>query len=413
MLSKVTLWLRLNSKAVFTTLGFLCFVLIISSDSAQDASVKPFRAVSFSSKSLRGNSAPFANFGGAANPGYFLPSEAYADENTFHFAAVTDLDQLSRVTDAKKLTFRSLLLPGTIQRDPATDQYRIEFSPTRTLYSHHNEAGRGMEMSELTLYQNRLLCFDDRTGGVFEILSKNGGMDSYVVPRLVITEGQGDTDKGMKWEWATVKGDHMYVGSMGKEYTNPDGSVANTNNLWIVVINPLGEVRRLDWTKQYNFVRDALGASSPGYIINEAVLWSEHMKKWIFLPRRVSSEAYDENVDERKGSNKLVLVDEAFTKTQVVDIKFKGQDPLRGFSTFAFIPGTEDKHALAIRSVEEDCVGGEEDVCKQRSYFVVFNVLTGEVLSDEIQHPIDVKFEGVEFANVFTPESNLANVVRA
>ena len=225
-----------------------------------------------------------------------------------------------------------------------------------------------------------------------------------MVPRFVITEGDGDTDKGMKWEWATVKGNDLYIGSMGKEYTNPDGSVANTNNLWIAKLTANGELERINWTDNYNLVRDALGASAPGYIINEAVLWSPHMNKWVFLPRRVSSEAYNEVTDEKRGSNKLVLVDEDFSSAKVVDIKMKEVDPLHGFSTFAFIPNTNDEHALAIRSVEEDCVGGDESLCKQRTYFIVFHVKTGEVLMEEVKYETDTKYEGVEFVNIYTKE---------
>jgi soluble calcium-activated nucleotidase 1 len=98
---------------------------------------------------------------------------------------------------------------------------------TRTLITGHNEAGRGGEFSELTIFDNHLLTFDDRTGDVFEILNKEGGKSSFVAPRYVMTEGEGDTDKGMKWEWSTVKDGLLYIGSMGKEYTNRDGSVAN------------------------------------------------------------------------------------------------------------------------------------------------------------------------------------------
>ena len=75
-------------------------------------------------------------------------------------------------------------------------------------------------------------------------------------------------------------------------------------------------------------------------------------------------------------------------------------DGLRGFSSFAFVPGTDDRHALAIRSVEENCTG-EMDVCKQRSYFLVFDVKTGEVLSEEKKYNDDIKLEGVEFANMY------------
>jgi soluble calcium-activated nucleotidase 1 len=258
-----------------------------------------------------------------------------------------------------------------------------------------------MELSELTLYQNRLLAFDDRTGSIFEILSKSDD-ESIVVPRFVITEGEGDTDKGMKWEWSTVKDGELYIGSMGKEYTNKEGEIVNTNNLWIAVVNRKGELKRVDWQDKYNFVRKQLGAAPPGYVIHEAVLWSEQMKKWIFLPRRVSSEMYDDEKDERKGSNKLLLVNENFTDSELVHIKFAQLDPLHGFSTAAFVPNSNERHVMAIRSVEEDCVGGEADVCKQRSYFVVIDVLTGDVLMDEVKIEENVKFEGVEFVNLHT-----------
>ena len=69
---------------------------------------------------------------------------------------------------------------------------------TREIKTHHNEAGRGAEFSELQVYHDRLLTFDDRTGEVFEIRNNADGKSSYVVPRFIVTEGEGDTDKGMK-----------------------------------------------------------------------------------------------------------------------------------------------------------------------------------------------------------------------
>jgi len=324
------------------------------------------------------------------------------DDHTFRFASVTDLDQLSRVPD--EMMFRSVLVSGALKYNPDTNQYSVEFDQSRTLYSKHNEEGRGMELSELIIYQNRLLAFEDRTGMVYEILNKDGGTDSYVVPRFVVTEGPGETDKGMKWEWAAVKGGKLFMGSMGKEYTRPDGSIANSNNLWVATLNENGELRRENWQDKYNFVRKALDAEFPGYLVHEAIDWSDHLKRWVFLPRRVSHEKYDDVVDERKGSNKLVLVSENFDDATVVDIQMKELDPLHGFSTIAFVPGTKDKHALAIRSVEEDCVGGDDATCKQRSYFIVFDVLTGEVLMDEVRYTEDIKLEGVEFVDIHTPE---------
>lgn len=189
---------------------------------------------------------------------------------------------------------------------------------------------------------------------------------------------------------------------MGKEYTKKDGSIANRNNLWISILNNRGELRRKDWTSQYNFVRHHLGADHPGYLIHEAIRWSPHLKKWIFAPRRISDKPYDDTEDERRGSNKIVLVDDAFTTAETVAIKMASKDSLHGFSSFAFVPGTYDRHVLATRSVEEDCAGDDLDICKQRSYFVIFDVLTGEVLMDEVKAKQEYKFEGVEFADIYT-----------
>lgn len=323
-------------------------------------------------------------------------------EYQFHFAAVTDLDQLSLMAEEKKPTYRSVLLPGTITRDPATNKYTLEMDETRTLTTQHNEAGRGAEFSELTVFNGRLLTFDDRTGDVFEILNTKNGKDSFVAPRYVITEGEGDTDKGMKWEWSTVKDGELWMGSMGKEFTNPDGSIKNVNNLWVTIMSPSGEFRRINWAKQFGFVRHALGCDAPGYLIHEAINWSPHLRKWVFAPRRISTEAYDDVEDEKRGSNKVVLVDEDFTSYEIVEVKMQDNDGLHGFSSFAFVPGTNDRHVIALRSVEEDCTGDDLNVCKQRSYIVIFDVVTGEVLLDEVKIKDDMKYEGIEFVNIYT-----------
>jgi len=203
------LYLRQHSRAALATVGFLGFVLITSSDFLHNSTI-------------RGTS-----FGGVLHPGYFSVAGSQVKDNQFRFAAVTDLDQLSRMADEEKLKFRSLLQPGTITHNVKSNKYTIDMEETRTLITGHNEAGRGGEFSELTIFDNHLLTFDDRTGDVFEILNKEDGKSSFVAPRYVMSEGEGDTDKGMKWEWSTVKDGLLYIGSMGKEYTNKDGSVAN------------------------------------------------------------------------------------------------------------------------------------------------------------------------------------------
>eukprot|EP00540_Astrosyne_radiata_P013508 CAMPEP_0116862310 /NCGR_PEP_ID=MMETSP0418-20121206/23565_1 /TAXON_ID=1158023 /ORGANISM="Astrosyne radiata, Strain 13vi08-1A" /LENGTH=395 /DNA_ID=CAMNT_0004497145 /DNA_START=30 /DNA_END=1217 /DNA_ORIENTATION=- len=387
-------------------MAFFAFVFVLSLDSIQhpvtgDKSnkccINP-HVTHLLKEKLFGSSIRTNGFGGAVHDGYYTPEGAILDARKFYFAAVTDLDQLSRM--GTKLQWKSMLLPGVITLE-ADGLYQIVFDSLRTLKSKHNEGGRGMELSELTLYNHRLLAFDDRTGSVFEILSQSA-TENFVVPRFVVTEGQGDTDKGMKWEWSTVKDGDLYMGSMGKEYTNDKGEIVNTNNLWIAILNKDGEIRREDWADKYMYIRRVLNASPPGYCIHEAVLWSSIHKKWIFLPRRISSEVYNDVIDEKKGANKMVLINEDFTSSDVVDIQMKVIDPLHGFSTAAFVPNSNEEHILAVRTVEDQCVGGIENVCKQRSYFVIFD-LTGKVLMDEVQYPEEgLKFEGVEFVNVHT-----------
>ena len=399
---RIVMALRQNVKAILATSTFFIFVLLLSSDSVYRKSDADF-------SHLRKKTPPYFqhSFAGAMHPGYFATPVVSSLTHSFPFAAVTDLDQLSKVKDSSKPLFKSILLSGILNYDPARNAYTIaNLDDHRQLFSSHNEAGRGAEFSELVIFDHRLLTLDDRTGTIFEILNKNHGAESFVVPRMVITEGKGDTDKGMKWEWATVKDNELYLGSMGKEYTLPDGTIANSNNLWVVIVDPMGRFKRVDWKHKYDFVKKSLlhEAASTGYVWHEAVAWSNHWNRWIFLPRRVSADKYDEVADEQKGSSFIVFVDEKFTSSTVVEAKFKHTDPLRGFASFAFVPGTKDRHILALRSIEEDCVGGDENICKQRSFISVIDIQNGNVLMDEIRLPQDMKFEGVTFVDIHTPE---------
>jgi soluble calcium-activated nucleotidase 1 len=46
-----------------------------------------------------------------------------------------------------------------------------------------------------------------------------------VIPQHILMDGNGNTDKGFKCEWATVKDGLMYVGSTGKEWTKNGVSI--------------------------------------------------------------------------------------------------------------------------------------------------------------------------------------------
>jgi len=50
--------------------------------------------------------------------------------------------------------------------------------------------GRGMELSELSVFNAKVYAVDDRTGIVYEIL------DSKVVPWVILSDGNGKETKG-------------------------------------------------------------------------------------------------------------------------------------------------------------------------------------------------------------------------
>ena len=123
-----------------------------------------------------------------------------------------------------------------------------------------------------------------------------------------------------------------------------------------------GEFRRMDWTPQYSFVRSKLGCSSPGYVLHEAIRWSPHMRKWVFMPRRISTDPYDDVKDEKRGSNKVVIVDESFSDAKIVTVNMKKKSPgLHGFSSFAFVPGTNDRHTQTKTNMTENWNQSFED----------------------------------------------------
>merc|ERR1740130_2655822 len=63
----------------------------------------------------------------------------------------------------------------------------------------------------------------------------------------------------------------------------------------------------------------------------------------------MSSEPYDEVQDLRRGANLAFTVKEG---GKVSLVKTEGYEPSRGPSAFAFVPGTEDKMILLLRTSE-------------------------------------------------------------
>lgn len=105
---------------------------------------------------------------------------------------------------------------------------------------------------------------------------------------------------------------------------------------------------------------------------------------------RVSADRYDENTDESKGSDIVLLAAEDFSSVQVLHVGEKG-DGSRGFSAFQFLQGTGDDVLVALKSEERDGkpVG---------SFITVFRLSDGRVLLPETALQGAHKFEGIAFA---------------
>ena len=304
------------------------------------------------------------------------------ETTAFKLMIVADLDKESRVKDDKKGRWRSILKKGELRKQK-DGSFTIHWLEDQEIFTQLSEAGRGMELSAPLEYHDRLYSFDDRTGLVFELVKGN-----KAIPRYILMEGDGDTTKGQKTEWATVKDDSMIAGSFGKEYTNPDGSIANTNNMWVSIIHNTGEITHEDWTGRFNKLRKVAGCPYPGYMIHEAIMWSAIRRQWVILPRRVSKEPYDEKEDEKRGSNVVMLASEDFSSIEVRHIT--PITPTRGFSEFKFLPESNDEIIVALKSEEN------EEQQTQNSYITVFD-LEGHILLSESVIPGNHKFEGLEF----------------
>lgn len=192
---------------------------------------------------------------------------------------------------------------------------------------------------------------------------------------------------GFKSEWATVKDDTLYVGSMGKEWTTAAGEFESHSPMYVKAISPSGEVRHLNWVDNFKAVRGAVDINWPGYMIHESGEWSVVRQRWYFLPRRCSKDRYNETRDEVMGCNVLIECDEQFHKVHVVRVG-ELTHPTRGFSSFKFVPGTEDRTIVALKT--------EEYNGKTSTYYTVFTV-EGKVLVPDTQIETELKYEGIEF----------------
>ncbi|KAK6011519.1 Apyrase [Ostertagia ostertagi] len=215
-----------------------------------------------------------------------------------------------------------------------------------------NFKGRAMELSDLSVFHNRILTPDDKTGLVSEI------KDNKMIPWVFLNSGPGNTTSPFKCEWMTIKNDVLYAGGHGTEFRSIQGEVVHRNNMWIKTIAPSGKLATI-MVK----LRNAVGIFEPGYLTHEAVQWSEIRKHWYFLPRKESKTVYVEEEDETN----------------------KGEDTDGG--TNSWKPGSLTLRFKRSKEVTDEPV---------ETYVTVFTT-DGQVLLDDQKLDGNYKFEGLYF----------------
>uniref|UniRef100_A0A915HJ12 Uncharacterized protein n=1 Tax=Romanomermis culicivorax TaxID=13658 RepID=A0A915HJ12_ROMCU len=66
-----------------------------------------------------------------------------------------------------------------------------------------------MELSDLKVFDGRLLTIDDRTGVVYKIIGQKA------VAWVLLNDGDGSEIKGFKGEWLALKDQILHVGGLG------------------------------------------------------------------------------------------------------------------------------------------------------------------------------------------------------
>lgn len=95
------------------------------------------------------------------------PAFSTVDVITFRIGIVADLDTNSK-SSTKPNTYNSYFKKGLLSYNSVKKTVHVKWDsqPATLLSSTYSHKGRGMELSELIVYDGRLLTFDDRSGMV-------------------------------------------------------------------------------------------------------------------------------------------------------------------------------------------------------------------------------------------------------
>ncbi|KAI6220600.1 Apyrase [Aphelenchoides fujianensis] len=140
------------------------------------------------------------------------------------FVGIADQDEQSASKEEEGL-YVSPSVRGYVIYNPMMDHFTISWDSVYNYTTHLNYGGRGLELSDLKIFDGKLLAVDDKTGVIFRLTKK------LAIPWVIQPDGDGFDNKTFKSEWMTIKNDELYVGGYLKEYTTPDGNFLNDKPL--------------------------------------------------------------------------------------------------------------------------------------------------------------------------------------
>lgn len=107
----------------------------------------------------------------------------------YRIAVIADLDTESKAQ--KENTWFSYLKKGYLTLSDSGDKVTVEWDKDHgVLESHLAEKGRGMELSDLVVFNGKLYSVDDRTGVIYQIEG------TKAVPWVILSDGDGTVEKG-------------------------------------------------------------------------------------------------------------------------------------------------------------------------------------------------------------------------
>lgn len=276
-----------------------------------------------------------------------------------------------------------------------------------------------MELSDLVRWgpERDFWSVCDYTGVLYQLKGVGAapeGAESAKVtalPRQVLLDEDGNSPLPAKSEWMVTKGDKLYVGGHGKEWVD-NGVIKARGAEWVRVMGADGVLRYEDWHDRFAVLRAHTNATHPGYLSHEAAEWDAERGRWLFFPRKASTQGvpYDDTTDETMGSNLMIIATESTESPSsgfgdVVVRSIGPHDAAWGVGAARLLPSFDetcghDEGAVMLLRVFED----EHSV---DTVLGVFDVKTGASLlsvggEDVVWTPLAttaVKFEGIAFTD--------------